>query len=142
MKIIISMGSIAVGFILTYLWVILPKERFLKWFGDSSFPFLDFTISARFYAEYVMARLFFIILTAVIHFNVKVPESKIALFLMIGYLLDFCLVYNQPYAYLFEGKFVRTKPENGFDGFYIPISYALVLGISLIILTVISWIKY
>ena len=142
MKIIISMGSIAVGFILTYIWVLLPKARFLRWFGDSSFPFHDLTISVRYYAEFVMARLFFIILTAVIHFNVKVPESKIALFLMIGYLIDFCLVYNQPYAYLFNGTFVKTKPVAGFDGFYIPISYALVLGISLIILTVISWTKY
>lgn len=142
MKIILSIGSVTIGFILTYLWVILPKERFLKWFGEYSFPFIDFTISARFYAEYLMARLFFIILTGVIHYNLRVPESKIAMFLFIGYLIDYVLIYNQPYTYLFEGKFVNVKPENGFDGFYIPISYALVLGISLIVLTSIAWIKY
>ena len=126
--------TITVGYLLSYLWLILPSKM-LK----GPFPLFTMEINIRYYADYLMARFFYFVLAWVIYTQHKTVETKVVLWLFLLFIVDFILIYNQPYGYFSGGSFTKVKPESGF---YIPLSYSLFMGISLIFLTVIAWIKY
>lgn len=130
---------ILLGFISSWAWIIVPAKNFIK----SPFPLYKFpNMPMQNFAEWAGARLLYICFALVCdllasQFAYKEVYFRITTWLFFFYFVDYLLIFNQPYAYLSEGKFVFEKPE----GFYIPISYSLVMGICLIIITVLAWLS-
>lgn len=125
---------ITASFIISWAWLMLPASR-----EFSPFPFYKFKIPVQNYAFYLGERLIYIVLSWVV-FELAQDfkfELKVIFFLFVGYAIDYVLVYNQPYGWLKGASFVATKP----DGFFIPLSYSLLMGLALIILSLIAWMK-
>lgn len=125
---------ITAGYLLSYLWLIMPEG---KYFNDP-FPFFKFKIPIQNYFDYLGTRLMYVIFAVVLNNVMRNQFSTITLVLFILFAIDFILLYNQPVGWLQGGKFLRVKPEHGF---FIPISYSLLMGICLVILTVLAWLK-
>lgn len=109
--------AVAVGFTLTYLWLLLPEERFIN-----PFPFnKGQQISVQTYFDYALARVFVLILFLVIESYFHHAYWKVCSWMALGYIIDYCLVYNSPYIwYSFKlHQFTKTEP----DGWYIPFSW-------------------
>lgn len=102
------------------------------------FPFhKSLEVSAQFYYDYLLVRVMYVMFAYLLYEAYNTVQMKAVFFLFIGYLIDYILIYNDPYGYFKSGIFSGSKP----DGFSIPISYSLLMGLTLIILCILSLLK-
>lgn len=127
--------AITVGFLFSYFWLILPESRYMK----NPFPFFKMQIAIQNYFDYLGSRIFYAILAWVMFDLSKTVgyqgEMRIVFVLLIGFVIDYILCYNQPYGWICKSGIVFEKPS----GFFIPMSYSLVMGVCLVLMAVISW---
>lgn len=121
---------ITIAFILTYIWMLLPQGRIVH-----PFPFYKSqAISLQAYVDYLMARVFTLVLLMVInHYYDQSKDMRIVVYLFLGYVIDYLLRYNTPIAYYsFQ---LHTITETQPEGWYIPFSFFLLIGLVLIVIT-------
>lgn len=124
---------IAIGYVLSYAWVLLPEKRVFK----SPFPFFDIDIEVRYYFDYLGSRILYCILAYTVHINYNTFETKVAFLLFVGFIAEYLLTFNQPICWFQSGKILYEKPA----GLFIPIGYSLFMGITLIFLAFLAWMK-
>jgi len=123
---------ITLGYILSYAWLMLPAKLI------KPFPFYrTLEVTAQFYYDYLLVRVMYVVFAYLLYEAFPTFQMRIVFFLFIGYVVDYILIYNDPYFYLSGGTLHKTRPE----GFCIPVSYSLFMGLTLIVLCIISLFK-
>lgn len=126
------MFIITLGFALTWVYLFVDENTFIKmpplYNGTMTKirlqSFIDYGVTRILYCGFVYLLWYYM------------PDERvflgIALVLFILFFIDYCLAYNNPYAYFSKGYLVKSKPESGF---YVPLSYPLLMAFLLMILT-------
>jgi len=115
------LGSITFVFILMYAYLPFP-DRIIQ-----PFPFHGQELYWQTFADYAFMRISILILIGIItYLQPKHMEYLFVFWLLwFGYLIDYFLVFNQPFGWWH----------------FIPLSYSLFAGLSMICLTFIQWKK-
>lgn len=129
---------ITAGFALTYLFLLVSEDKFVKMPPLYNGSMTSIRLQAL--IDYGTTRILYIGLVYLLWYCL--PNERgfltVVLILFVLYFIDYCLSYNNPYAYLVKGQLAKTKPELGI---FIPLSYPLFMGFSLIILTCLRILK-
>ena len=121
---------ITAGFFLSWLWLVLPARKV------KPFPFhKDIEISLQVYYDYVLVRVMYVFFAYLLYQAYQTGQMKLVFFLFIGYLVDYLLIYNDPWAWLNFSGVHKVKPE----GAALPLSYSLVMWLTLIGLCILSF---
>ena len=105
-------GFIGLGFGLTYIFLLFPQGYI------SPFPFHEQSLSVQAYVDYLCVRVFYFLLAYIIHGMCETWQTKVIKWMFLGYILDYLLIYNDPYT--------RVHLSNAY---FIPISYPFIMGI-------------